>query len=84
MADGINGSVPGRALIIGALLAILLAAIPAALDWYNNPAQLFRGPTGTDWAIVWETFWSWLWPLALATVPGAVVVSYLRRWMAAN
>jgi hypothetical protein len=61
----------------GLLAALLLACIPGGMDWYENPAGIFRENLNTNWTILLETIWSWLWPLALLTVPLAV----LLRWI---
>ena len=42
------------------------------LDWQANPGGIFRGPDGTDWAIVAATFFSWFWPVALVATPFTV------------
>jgi hypothetical protein len=63
----------------GLLAALVLAAFPSAGDWYYNPAGIFRTNLDTNWTNLLETFWSWLWPLALLTVPCAIVVLWVRR-----
>ncbi len=63
----------------GLLAALLLAAIPSGMDWYSNPSGIFRSKLDTNWTILLETLWSWLWPIALLTVPLAVVLHWLRR-----
>jgi hypothetical protein len=62
----------------GIVIAFLFAAIPAAIDWYNNPGAIFRTEAGTDWAILAETWFSWFWPAALLAVPTAVPVHAWR------
>jgi len=71
----------GRALLAAAawgVLAGLAVALPVtALDWYANPSGLFHGEDGTRWPIVWETAWSWFWPVAGAA---AAVVAPVQAW----
>ncbi|MEJ8569297.1 hypothetical protein [Elongatibacter sediminis] len=62
-----------RGVLIGFLLAFLVAAVPTILDWSANPAGIFRGGAGTNWAVVFETFFSWFWPLFLFFAPVAIV-----------
>ncbi|MDJ0812931.1 MAG: hypothetical protein QNJ23_04330 [Woeseiaceae bacterium] len=60
--------------IIAGLFAGLLVAIPATVaDWRLNPAGIFHDETGTNWAIVAETAFSWFWPVALAVLVATVV-----------
>jgi hypothetical protein len=56
---------------IGATCALLVATVPTALDWNSNPGGIFRSETGTDFAIALETWYSWFWPVAIFTIPGA-------------
>lgn len=60
--------------LLGCAIALLLASVPTAMDWYTNPAGLFRGASGTRWDIVLDTFLSWLWPLILVCAPLSVAV----------
>jgi uncharacterized membrane protein len=64
--------------LVGGLAACLLAAIPTFRDWQTNPGGLFRDLNGTHWEIVFETAFSWLWPLVLLTVPIGVAIG---AWM---
>lgn len=66
-------------LATGTVVAILAAAIPTALDWYGNWSGLFRNDSGTNWSIVFDTLFSWFWPLALVAIPCAVVVHMIMR-----
>ena len=58
----------------GILVALLAAILPAAIDWYNNPGGIFRTETGTNWAFLFETWFSWFWPVAIVAVPVALLV----------
>jgi len=57
----------------GILVALLAAIPPAAMDWYDNPGAIFRTESGTNWVFVFETWFSWFWPVAIATVPVAIL-----------
>ena len=59
-------------LIAGLVIGVVLATPPTLLDWQANPGGIFRGPAGTDWSIVAETYFSWLWPVALVASPFTV------------
>lgn len=66
------------AAVIGAI-AGLAAAVPMTIvDWQANPAGLFHGPEGTDWAIVAETAFSWFWPAALIAFFATAII---HGWM---
>ena len=62
------------------LSAAFVAGIPTAMDWSGNPAGIFRGDQGTHWNIVFDTWWSWFWPLAItAAVMAALFAAYASR-----
>ena len=43
--------------------AALGAAVPTLMDWLENPSGIFHSPAGTNWQFVFDTWWSWFWPL---------------------
>lgn len=47
-------------------LALLPSVCMTAIDTWRNPAGIFRQGGSLHGAIVWDTLWSWLWPLTLA------------------
>ena len=61
----------------GILVALLVAILPTAIHWYDNPGGIFRADTGTNWAIIFETWFSWFWPVAILLVP---VTMLLHAW----
>ena len=67
-----------RSLVVGLALAFAAGALVAvsmsAVDWWRNPAGVFHDASGTRWALVAETAWSWFWPVALAALLPAVLV----------
>ena len=69
------------ALVIGLVLAAMVAGTATAIDWYENPGGIFRSAQGTQWSFVLETFISWFWPFALLTLPVTTVclVTVRRR-----
>ena len=56
---------------------VLVASVMSYRDWRLNPGDVFRGPDGTDWGVVWDTFASWMWPVALAVGVATVTVLYV-------
>ena len=68
-----------RGVWLGTMMAFALAALPTLLDWSTNPGEVFRNADGTHWHAVGETFWSWLWPLALLTAPATAAVLVIRE-----
>lgn len=67
-----------RSLVIGATIGFvvgLLVSISMTIaDWRINPSGLFHNQHGTDWAIVFETAFSWFWPVSLTAFLLAVVI----------
>lgn len=61
-------------LLFGFLIALLVSAVPTFLDWQANPAGIFRSSMGTNWGVVFETVFSWLWPLFLFFAPVSIAV----------
>ena len=61
------------AILMGLLLAALIASTATFIDWYGNPGGVFRSANGTNWTAVLETFASWFWPFALLSLPVASV-----------
>ena len=58
-------------LALGLVASAVLAMVMTYADWRLNPGGIFRGEQGTEWAIVWETLFSWFVP----TIPAAVILS---------
>ena len=58
----------------GVLVGFILASLPTAIHWYNNPGGVFRSDSGTNWGIVFETWLSWFWPVSLLAIPVALLV----------
>jgi hypothetical protein len=58
----------------GVVVSIPVATVPTFLDWHHNPGGIFQDHAGTNWSIVSETFFSWLWPVFLVAIPTAVAV----------
>jgi hypothetical protein len=65
------------AAVIGLLTGLVVSAAMTFADWRLNPAGLFHGERGTDWAIVSETALSWLVPVSLGTFLAAAIVLYV-------
>jgi hypothetical protein len=63
----------------GLALALLMALVPTAIDWHQNPGGVFRGTAGISWQPLLETLWSWFWPLALFTTPVALAPIIFRK-----
>lgn len=74
-----NYRVWNRGAVIAGAIAAAAAGVMAFRDWSLNPSGVFRGPAGTAWPAVWETWLSWFFPLlALA----AMVVMPIVFWRA--
>ncbi|MEQ9104850.1 MAG: hypothetical protein RIE53_09135 [Rhodothermales bacterium] len=67
-----------RAAWAAAVIAFTVASLFTGLDWVSNPGGLFRDGSGTAWAIVGETFWSWWWPTFLVVTVLIVTFSFVR------
>lgn len=67
-------------LLVGAVVATLVAGAITGLDWRFNPGGIFHGEGGTDWQVVAATFSSWFWPVLLAVgLPAVAVFFWLER-----
>jgi hypothetical protein len=61
----------------GLLVGFLAGIPPVVIDLYENPSGIFRTESGTNWAFVFDTWFSWFWPVAIASVP---VVFLIHAW----
>lgn len=61
-------------IVAALLIALAVAVVPAFIDWRLNPGGVFRGAEGTHWGAVFETVWTWFWPVFLVVVPVMVVI----------
>jgi hypothetical protein len=69
----------------GILVAFLVATLPTAINWYDNFGGIFRSDSGTDWSIVFETWFSWFWPVVIISVPVALLLhAWISNRRAAN
>lgn len=70
------------ALPAGLLAGLLFASVVTLMEWWQNPGGIYQTQAGTQWQIVWQTWSSWFFPVALtilALVWGtALFVFYLR------
>ena len=65
-----------KGVAVGFLIALIISAIPTGMDWYANPAGIFRSENGTNWSIVFETLFSWFWPLFIVFVAASMAVLF--------
>ena len=66
--------------VIGVVVAFFAAALPTAMDWYSNPDGIFRSGSASNWPIVFQTWFSWFWPVAVVSIPTAIIAhAYLRN-----
>ncbi len=63
--------------VVGTLITLVVAVLPTFLDWRQNLSGIFQGSAGTNWDVVFETFFSWLWPTFLVAVPVSILVFVL-------
>lgn len=69
-----------RLLVWGWLILVLVPSVcMTAFDTWVNPAGIFRQGWNLQGAIVWETLWSWLWPLTLALLGLWALAALLRQ-----
>lgn len=52
-------------LAVGLVFASLLTAIFTISEWSDNPGNIFRDDTGTNWSFVFDTAASWFVPAFL-------------------
>ncbi len=66
--------------VIGVVVAFFAAALPTAIDWYSNPGGIFRTGLASNWPVVLQTWFSWFWPVAVVSIPIAIIaLAYLRN-----
>ena len=62
---------------IGCGIGFAVASTMAFLDWRLNPAGIYHSDAGTNWVFVWDTWFSWFWPVASM----AAAVTLLAIWV---
>jgi len=56
------------------VIALLVAVPMSFMDWRQNPSGIFQDSVGTNWKVVFETLFSWLWPTFLLTAPVFILI----------
>ena len=56
------------ALPAGLLTGLLIAGGVTLVEWWQNPGGIFQTQAGTQWHIVWQTWSSWFFPVALTVL----------------
>lgn len=66
----------------GLVFSLLVTAVFTTMDWVRNFGGIFRDPSGTNWAIVYETAISWFVPsliyMTIVASLGHLMVSGIR------
>ena len=65
--------------VIGIALGIFVAAIMTTLDWRLNPSGIFHNEQGTNWAVVFETAFSWFLPVTLTASAAMILLVFPFR-----
>ena len=66
----------------GVLSSGIVSSIITYQDWSLNPSGIFYSEeSGTNWAFVWDTFFSWFWPLLPVLVIVSLVVMLFSLWI---
>ena len=69
-------------ILVGVLASALISGIMAYENWRLNPSGIFYNEeSGTNWAFVWDTFFSWFWPLLPVLVIMSLLVMMLSVWI---
>jgi len=68
-----------RGVLIGLGAGVLVAAVATVYDWYLNPSEVFHGAAGNHWDVIFDTAFSWLWPVALVVTFSAFIALLLFR-----
>jgi len=69
------------ALLAGSLAGLLVAGGITLMEWWQNPGGIFQTQVGTDWHIVWQTWSSWFFPVALTVLALAWVTAFFVFWL---
>lgn len=64
-------------LALASIFSLLLSVVMTAINWHNNPAELFYRDEQTQWQVVFETFYSWFAPSLLIVIPLFILVGQL-------
>jgi len=62
----------------------LVASLMALWNWIENPGSIYHDSSGTNWSFIWDTFFSWFWPLLLLLLPVSLLVAYLKNHLLAR
>jgi hypothetical protein len=67
-----------RGVLFGLAVGSVLSLVMTTLDYLHNPAGIFHDELGVNWGRVFETWFSWLVPVALL---GSIVAVPILLWM---
>ncbi|MEL6822385.1 MAG: hypothetical protein AAFP70_11530 [Calditrichota bacterium] len=74
----------GFASFFAVCLSGFLASLMSLWNWIENPGSIFHDSSGTNWSFVWDTFFSWFWPMLLFFLPVFLIAGYLIRYFSKN
>ena len=56
------------ALVVGLPAGFLVGCVLTLMEWRQNPGGIYQTQAGTEWDIVWQTWSSWFFPVALTVL----------------
>ena len=66
-------------LLIGILAGSMVGVFFTLYDWNLNPGNIFQNEQGIHWDVMWDTFISWCWPIALIATPFSWGLLFLAK-----
>lgn len=69
------------ALSAGLLAGLLIAGGVTLMEWWQNPGGIYQTQAGTQWHIVWQTWSSWFFPVALTVLVLVWAVALFVFWL---
>ena len=65
-------------------VGFVVAVTMAYLGWRENPSGIYHDAAGTNWTFVWDTAFSWFWPVVVILVPAIWFATFIWRQVQAR
>lgn len=66
-----------KSLNIALTAGLLVAGTVTLMEWWQNPGGIYRTQGDTQWQIVWQTWSSWFFPVALTVLALCLSIALL-------
>ena len=69
-----------RGISIGGVVGLVVGLVMTTIDYVRNPAGVFHNEAGVQWDHLFETWFSWFWPVAIvATLVSLLTLFWISR-----